>query len=824
MKLDSGEVFLQSGKSKSIDPVTGLSETVAYSSQDAWLLNATIRENILFGEKYDENRYNSVIRDCALTNDLENFDGGDLTEIGEMGINVSGGQKQRISLARLCYSRASYVLLDDPLSAVDAPTARFLIHKCILGLLKGRTVILVTHATSLLVPFADLVVVIENGEISAQGAPNEMPNHILDVSLNCVSLERDIYDDKKEGYSTGGKIKPSNSTDGTKLIKKEEKSVDSVDMSVYKYYVSSLGIYSCLVILVVLSLETLVRSGSTWWIKIWTEKGEDGHPFFYLGIFTLINVSHILLMYVNYILVLNAVVKASRSIHNALLKSVLYSPLRFFETTPTGRILNRFAGDIALTDDYVADMLVEFIKRGFQAVLLVLLISISSPGVLLIVPIITLAYIYTGKLYSTTSLELKRFDSITRSPIYSQFSETMAGVIVIRAFDAKDRFEGINVQKINQNHKTYMALWAVNAWYQIISELLSTLFLFGVGCTIILADLSPGDTGFILTLSMEFNLLMNICVKAHATMEVGFNAVERVHEYIELEQEPPSIIESKRPAVDWPQHGAIQVRDLKLRYAPELPDVLLGISFDVLANEKLAVVGRTGAGKSTLSLAFFRIVSLSGGSIIIDGENISEIGLSDLRSKLTMISQDPVLFEGDLRSNLDPLGQHDDSELWEAIQRVHLVESFQQNGEKSIMTESFGQGLLTLDYTVEQKGRNFSQGQKQLICMARALLQTNKIIFLDEATASIDNDTDTKIQTTIRSEFADRTIICIAHRLRTIIDYDKVLVLDHGMAVEFGTPLELIETDGTFRSMCEDTGEFDELYEMAKNASSSRPE
>jgi ABC-type multidrug transport system fused ATPase/permease subunit len=301
--------------------------------------------------------------------------------------------------------------------------------------------------------------------------------------------------------------------------------------------------------------------------------------------------------------------------------------------------------------------------------------------------------------------------------------------------------------------------------------------------------------------------------------------VERVQEYIDIEQEPPAIIESHRPAPGWPHEGAVQIRNIYLRYAPDLPDVLKNVTFNILAHEKVAVVGRTGAGKSTLSLAFFRIIPLSGGSIVIDGEDISQLGLFDLRSRLTIIPQDPVLFNGTLRSNLDPLEQHDDEKLWEALRRVNFLESLQQavvnpeaQGSSSNDTLNGESNSVTLDSSVAENGSNFSQGQRQLLCLARSLLQGNQIIFLDEATASVDNETDARIQTTIRQEFTSSTIICIAHRLRTIIDYDKVLVLDKGQVSEFGTPLDLIEYSsvGMFRSMCEETGEFEELLEIAR--------
>ena len=297
--------------------------------------------------------------------------------------------------------------------------------------------------------------------------------------------------------------------------------------------------------------------------------------------------------------------------------------------------------------------------------------------------------------------------------------------------------------------------------------------------------------------------------------------MERVNEYINIEQEPPAIIESHRPPSNWPHEGRIEVKNVSLRYAPDLPDVLKEVTFSINPHEKVAIVGRTGAGKSTLSLAFFRIINLSGGLIIIDGIDISAIGLYDLRSRLTIIPQDPVLFTGTLRSNLDPLESCEDQELWEALKRVNFLDTL-QGSDIGATNDTIDPSNLTLDYPVSENGSNFSQGQRQLLCLARSLMQKNKIIFLDEATASVDYETDRRIQKTIRSEFGDCTIVCIAHRLRTIIDYDKVLVLDKGRVIEYGSPLELIEKSsvGVFRSMCEESGEFDELFEMAKGVNS----
>jgi ABC-type multidrug transport system fused ATPase/permease subunit len=765
--------------------------------------------------------------------------------------------------------------LDDPLSAVDAPTARFLLHKCIMGLLKGRTVILVSHATNLVIPFADLVVVMKNGEIAASGPPIEITNSVEDETVFGISLEKDIFDDEKEGFSTDdGQIAATIAGGGTGLIKKEEQTTGSVSPKLYRKYFAATGGFGFLLLFFGgFILASASNFGKNWWLHVWTDANNANiglhtfgipnfspeytfsemqnpiqpliqRPFptnsifeseptqngqlFYIGVYALFGLLFILATTVRTIVRLVGSLWASRKLHDELLKSILYSPLRFFEVTPVGRILNRFSSDIEKIDVQVLQAVAIFSNQVIQGVTIIVIIGSMAPTFLLMVPFITFFFLKVAKLYLYSSRELKRIESTSRSPIYSQFSETLAGVCTIRAYGAEERFQNLNLFKVDQNTKPYFLMWATNRWLSIRTDFLSNIVVMGAGCAIIFGELGPGWAALVLTYAMQFTNALVWTIRFHAEMEMAMNSVERVQEYCEIDQEPPAIIESNRPSSEWPQHGAIQVRDLSIRYAEDLPDVLQGVSFEVLANEKVAVVGRTGAGKSTLSLAFFRIISLSGGSITIDGENISNLGLHDLRSKLTIIPQDPVLFTGDLRSNLDPFDQHDEPKIWEALKGVHFLESLQQKkaNDPQSLTEGEAASVIdpntiTLDYKVQENGGNFSQGQRQLLCLARSLLQGNKIIFLDEATASVDNDTDAKIQATIRTEFADRTIICIAHKLRTIIDYDKVLVLDKGKVIEFGTPLNLIEQNGTFRSMCEDTGEFQELVELAKNGSAN---
>ncbi|KAJ3113003.1 hypothetical protein HK098_007865, partial [Nowakowskiella sp. JEL0407] len=409
--------------------------------------------------------------------------------------------------------------------------------------------------------------------------------------------------------------------------------------------------------------------------------------------------------------------------------------------------------------------------------------------------------------------------SVSRSPVYALFSETLQGVVTIRAYGQENRFETENNSKTDTNHRSFFYLWVANRWLCLRTDLISATVVFVSGAGLVASGISPGWAGLCLSYTLEFTEFLLWLVRSHAEMEMGMNAVERIIEYSSVEQEPAAIIEP-RPPQEWPTSGAIVVDGLTVKYAPDLGPVLTDLSFKVGGGQKVGIVGRTGAGKSTLSLAFFRILPFASGTIKIDGLDIQNIGLHDLRSRLTIIPQDPVLFSGTLRQALDPLEEHDDEAIWGALQRVQFLESMQQHQDTQ-KSEEFSDvessSALTLEYNVAENGTNFSQGQRQLLCLARALLRKSKVVILDEATASVDNATDALIQQTIRSELSNATVLTIAHRLRTVVDYDLILVLDHGKLLEFDTPWTLLQKEsGSFKKMAEETGEIDELVDIAK--------
>lgn len=442
-------------------------------------------------------------------------------------------------------------------------------------------------------------------------------------------------------------------------------------------------------------------------------------------------------------------------------------------------------------------------------------------------------YFAIGLFYLRISRELKRLNSVSRSPIYSQFTESLVGVTTIRAYSVEEQFMVSVYKKIDAFVTPFYFLWMSNRWLYARIELVGSFVTLFAGIFLLMNihRIDAGMAGISLFYARSFLEYIYWFIRQYTQVEMNLNSVERIQEYLEIDQEAPAIIEGHRPPAAWPTTGSIEVKELEVRYAPELDPVLHGISFSTRPHEKIGIVGRTGSGKSTMGLSFFRFLEASRGSITIDGIDVATIGLEDLRSKLTIIPQDAVLFDGTIRSNLDPFDEHSDEAVWESLERAHLANpsdrtkhlsgSSNSSSNSVNIDEGFSSSITSLTQKVSEGGNNFSQGQRQLICLARALLRNSKVIIMDEATASVDFETDTKIQTTIREEFDNSTLLCIAHRLRTIIDYDRILVLDQGKIVEYDTPYNLLinSTDtGAFKSMCEQSGELDVLIEMAKEA------
>ncbi|KAJ6264876.1 hypothetical protein Dda_1029 [Drechslerella dactyloides] len=931
----------------------GHTESVAYCAQQAWLVNDTIKNNIIFASKYDEERYRAVLFACSLERDLEILDKGDATEVGEKGISLSGGQKQRISLARALYSNAKHVLLDDCLSAVDSHTAKWIYEYCIMGsLMQYRTCILVTHNVSLCVPRAKMVVVMKGGEIIKQGTPEEVvasgalgKDEMLKGLSNSRSqstvasrvgstanLNKDAVVIGENGAVTAdGQVKSLVTTNGTAKAddakqkkadeaseNEESKSEGAVDWGVYKLYLGMMGGWFFWFMLITSILLQQVGSLATSvWIRQWAlqYQTEDTNvlasshhhsPASRLGSFGTsnfcsasgicawsmpiaseaanisiasegpsepqkVNVMYYLTVYALFGLLYSVTslfregivfagsLRASRRMHDKLLHRILRAKFRFFDSTPLGRIMNRFSKDLEAVDQEVAPIALGMVHSLASVITIVVLISVITPGFLLAGVVITGLYWIIGMFYLRASRDLKRLEAVQRSPLYQHFGETLAGITTIRAYGDERRFVRDNLAKIDSHNRPFFYLWVANRWLAWRMDVAGSLVAFFAGVFVILSigKIDAGLAGLSLSYAISFNDNVLWVVRLYAMVEQNMNSIERLKEYLEIEQEAKEVIPDNRPSADWPSKGAIHFEEYSTRYRSDLDLVLKKVSFDVKPCEKVGIVGRTGAGKSSLALALFRALEAEEGKIVIDGIDISKIGLKDLRDGITMVPQDPTLFSGTIRSNLDPFEIHTDEEVFAALREVQLIgqdetespavvlpsgssSNSSDTDEPSSSSSTFDSTavespisptnptapaptanrniFLDLSSKVTESGNNLSQGQRQLLCLARALLRKPKIILMDEATASIDYATDAKIQETIRS-WNSSSVMTIAHRLNTIVDYDRVLVLDHGKVKEYEHPWVLLQTEGSlFKDMCANSGELATLEKLAKEA------
>ncbi|KAF9578851.1 hypothetical protein BGW38_005154, partial [Lunasporangiospora selenospora] len=758
---------------------------IAYVAQTAWLQNTSIRNNILFGREFDQARYDAVVEGCALITDFEILEAGDATEIGEQGITLSGGQKQRVSLARAIYSDARVLLLDDCLSAVDTHTGKHLFQTLTGPLLQGRTILMATHQVQLTLNSADFVVVLNKGEVIGSGTPEEMVRRELVENVNLMSPLSDVdsevstLDEDQQDKKIKKEDKPKAVS---KLTEDEKKAEGSVSIKVYLTYLEASGGWLFWgVLLVLFVIRQSLDVGQNAWLGYWSNKmatvtgafairsfkhlvpeqtaqslfkafvpkdsntygvvtlalfSENGEPDalnvnYYLGIYILLSVG---MMAFATLLDLYAIIgslRASRILHNQLLYKISRAKVRFFDTTPIGRIINRFSTDITTIDEDVSVNLRWFIHAGVLILGIVAIISANMPWFLVAAAVIVVIYGIIGSLYVPVSRDLKRLNSNSRSPILNHFNESITGLATIRAYGFQKRFLSLNQVNLDDNNRTFLLLWSTNRWLHWRVDIVGAFVAFTTGMLILRNwdRIEPGWAALSLTYALMFTANVIWFIRIYAQNEMNMNAVERISEYLDIEEEPAAIIEGSRPPASWPHAGEIVVDHLTMRYAPGTPDVIKDISFAVKAGEKVGVVGRTGSGKSTLAISLFRFMDPIRGTIKIDGIDIGKIGLQDLRSNLTIIPQDPILFKGTLRSNLDPFGEREDRELWEALRRTSM------RGSQLEENETVDPSKITLDTPVKEHGSNFSQGQRQLIALARALVRQSKIIIMDEATA-----------------------------------------------------------------------------------------
>ncbi|KAI0760574.1 multidrug resistance-associated ABC transporter [Fomes fomentarius] len=815
-------------------------DVCAYVPQSAWLRNASIRDNILFHLPYVEERYQKTLEVCALLSDLEILEDGDQSEIGERGVNLSGGQKARVSLARAVYSRASVLFLDDVLSAVDAHTAHHLYHQCLKGeLMRGRTVVLVSHHVQLCAPGASYIVSLDNGRVQYSGdyegfqssgvlqtlvqsgatdpadekeeTTVERVEEILIEEATETSTVRETTASGSEVSSTvaptmiESDAKPEKKKAPRKLVEEEKRAVGRIGKDIWLSYFQACGGYGYWVtFLCALGLAALAPVFENGWLRVWSgsylQKEQPHPPSFYIAVYA--GITAIGKFFVLY----NGGIHASAVLYQKLLEGVLFANIRFHDTISRGRLLNRFGKDFEGIDSSLPDNFGRSVFNAFAVATTFITVSVvGGPPFIIAALIFGSLYYSVGKVYGQTSRDMRRLDSVTRSPLYSIYGETIAGVAVLRAFGASSKFLRDMLRCADTNSNPYYWMWGVNRWLSARFTLLSSAV---IGITAFVAVLTPtidaSLAGFALAFATSLMTDLILLVRRFVGLEQSMVAVERVKEFSELPREPPEFVEPRPPA-SWPTSGVIKCEDLVIRYAPDLPNVLHHLSFEVRPGEKVGILGRTGSGKSTLALSFFRFVEPVEGRILIDGLDIAKIGLTDLRSKLTIIPQDPTILSGTLRTTLDVFDEYDDAEIYEALRRVHLIPA----GDVSEEDEGVNANVFrNLDSPVSEGAIISRLGdEKQLLCMARAILKRSKVLLMDEATASVDYATDELIGKTIRHEFASSTILTIAHRLRTVIDYDRVMLLDQGRIAEFDTPAALLSNpQSQFYALCKATG------------------
>ncbi|EPS30548.1 hypothetical protein PDE_05500 [Penicillium oxalicum 114-2] len=825
------------GDMRVTDGKVRMSTTRSFCPQYAWIQNATVRNNILFGKEYDESWYEQVIDACALATDLEILPNGDSTEIGERGITVSGGQKQRLNIARAIYFNAELVLMDDPLSAVDAHVGRHIMDKAICGLLKDRCRILATHQLHVL-NRCDRIVVMDEGQIHAVDTfDNLMRDNELFQRLMSTSKQDDTKEEKDEAEvaqeaidepeeeAAPRKTSPARPA-AAALMQQEERATASVGWGVWKAYIRASGSYlNAVAVIILLCLSNVANIWTSLWLSYWTSnKYPNLSMGQYIGVYAGLGAVGVLLMFMFSTYMTTCGTNASRTMLHRAMTRVLRAPMSFFDTTPLGRITNRFSKDIQVMDNELSDVMrIYALTMTMIISVMVLIIVFFYYFVIALAPLFVL-FLLASNYYRASAREMKRHESVLRSHVYAKFGEAISGVACIRAYGVENQFRRSIRNSIDVMNGAYFLTFSNQRWLSIRLDAVSTALVFVTGVLVVTSrfNVSPSISGLVLSYILSIAQMLQFTVRQLAEVENNMNATERVHYYgTELEEEAP--LHRVEVAASWPEKGHIVFDDAQMRYRDGLPLVLKGLSMDVRGGERIGIVGRTGAGKSSIMSALFRLTELSGGSIHIDGVDISTVGLHDLRSRLAIIPQDPALFKGTIRSNLDPFNEHTDLELWSALRKAYLIgdETIGPDSETSESTLGSAGSTpvigsdskarpargLNLESAVDEEGLNFSLGQRQLMALARALVRDARIIVCDEATSSVDFETDQKIQYTMAQGFEGKTLLCIAHRLRTIIHYDRICVMDQGRIAEMDTPLALWDRpDGIFRAMCERSG------------------
>jgi ATP-binding cassette subfamily C (CFTR/MRP) protein 1 len=795
----------------------------AFCPQYAWIQNSTLKENVLFGKPYKSKWYNQVIDACALRPDLEILPGGDQTEIGERGITVSGGQKQRLNIARAIYFNADIILMDDPLSAVDAHVGRHIMDEAICGIMKDKCRILATHQLHVL-NRCDRIIWMEEGRIQAIDTFENLMRDSVDFQkLMATTAQEEIVEEKakpddEDEVADEKKIasKSKSKKKAAALMQTEERAVKSVSWGVWGAYIHAAGSW-VMAPLILISLVLMNGSNivTSLWLSYWTSRKFDLPEGTYIGIYVALGIVQGLLMYTFSTLLSVAGTTASKVMLQNAMARVLRAPMSFFDTTPLGRITNRFSKDVDSMDNSLTDaMRMYFMTLGSILSVFALIIAYYHYYAIALGPLFVF-FIFASSYYRASAREIKRHEAVLRSTVFARFSESISGVASIRAYGLEDYFTGRIYDAIDQMNSAYFLTFANQRWLSTRLDGIGNLLVFTTGILVVTSrfNVNPSIAGLVLSYILSIVQMIQFTVRQLAEVENNMNATERVHYYgTQLDEEAP--LKMKDVPESWPQSGAITFDNVEMKYRADLPLVLQGLDMNIEGGERIGIVGRTGAGKSSIMSALFRITELSGGQIKIDDIDIATVGLQDLRSRLAIIPQDPTLFRGTIRSNLDPFNEHDDLALWSALRKADLIgdemEATQgrpasKETESTVVGSRPGTAInrIHLDTPVEDEGLNFSLGQRQLMALARALVRNSRIIVCDEATSSVDFETDEKIQRTMRIGFAGKTLLCIAHRLKTIINYDRICVMDKGRIAELDTPLNLFEQGGIFRGMCD---------------------
>ncbi|RAK76861.1 ABC bile acid transporter [Aspergillus fijiensis CBS 313.89] len=835
-----------------------LSSAVGYVAQTPWIEAGTIRDNILFGLPYQQARYQRVLFACALMQDLDLLDDRDLTEIGPSGVNLSGGQKVRIGLARALYSRAGILLLDDIFSAVDVHTASHLFKHAITGEFgEGRTRILVTHNVDLCSPKADYLVELENGTVkyahSVVRSHSERDNSFSPQGAVPITEEQyEKFDDKTDSQD-GGVDGIGSATVPTRFVDEECRAEGALQWWLFRRYIQTSGGWASWAVLVAFYvMYNMLQLSQYWWIQIWSrdgitkDTGSGGNDTaYYLGIYTAIAILSCLAGSLRAYIALRTSLNAASRLFRQLLSVVLRAPLLWLDKVPSGRLLNRFTADFYLVDSRLGFDLTAVLNAGMDCIGVITGGVLVRPILLIFAVLLAAAATWYTKRYLSAAREIKRLESISRSPVYEQIATCLQGITTIRAFNQRKRYIAALHNKLDRQAQASWHLYLFNRWFTFRINLLGAVFSIMTALAVVnRADITGAMAGFALVFTNHLSFALVSLSRAYSTLEMDLNAVERILEYSDLPtEEPPSPSPRNIPPPEWPQTGTITITNLTASYTPTTPPVLHNINLHIPSGQRIGIVGRTGAGKSSLALALFRFLNASNGRITISNVDIATIPLATLRSRMAMIPQNPVLFTGTIRSNLDPFDEHTDDAVLRALQHVRWSSS---SSSTCLHPQGNPQGCPrdrsnVLGERVSPGGTNFSHGQRQLLCLARAMLACPAVVVMDEATSAVDRGTDEMIQRGIRegvlgsrqissssggrtgsgSSGSRTTLLVIAHRLRTIADFDRVVVMDAGRVVEFGTPRELLAREGgVFRGLVEGDVDARELRRVITGAES----